>query len=84
MDDILEFLNENISNNIGFSSKGIIQLGNFLTVQRKGGDGKHIKIPKTDWQHPGNQLQFKFSPLKFAHYIEMNKSIKFCKIDYKF
>lgn len=84
MNDILEFLNENISDNISFSNKGIIKLGDFLSVQRKGGNGKHITIPKTDWQHPGNQLQFKFSPLKFAGYIKENKSIEFCKIDYKF
>jgi hypothetical protein len=84
MNDVLEFLNENISDNISFSNKGIIKLGDFLSVQRKGGNGKHIKIPKTDWKHPGNQLQFKFSPLKFDEYIVKNKSIDFCKIDYKF
>ena len=84
MNDVLEFLNENISNDISFSNKGIIKLGDFLSVQRKGGNGKHITIPKTDWQHPGNQLQFKFSPLKFADYIEENKSIEFCKIRYLF
>lgn len=84
MNDVLEFLYENISDNISFSNKGIIKLGDFLSVQRKGGNGKHITIPKTDWQHPGNQLQFKFSPLKFSDYIEKKKPIPFCKIDYKF
>jgi len=84
MNDVLEFLNGNITNNITFSNKGIIKLGDFLSIQRKGGNGKHISIPKTDWNHPGNQLQFKFSPLKFAVHIEKNKSIDFCKIEYKF
>jgi len=84
MSDVLEFLNGNISNSISFSNKGIIKLGDFLSIQRKGGNGKHIKIPKTDWLHPGNQLQFKFSPLKFADYIEKNESIDFCKLNYKF
>lgn len=84
MSDVLEFLNGNITDNITFSNKGIIKLGDFLSIQRKGGNGKHIKIPKKDWQHPGNQLQFKFSPLKFTTHIEKNKSIEFCKIDYKF
>jgi len=82
MDDVIEFLFNNAKNNIGFTNKGIIKIGDFITIQRKGGDGKHIKIPKTDWRHPGNQLQFKFSPLVFAEYIEKTKAIKFCTIDY--
>ncbi|MEM2203598.1 MAG: hypothetical protein QXI22_04490, partial [Sulfolobales archaeon] len=56
MDDVLNFLYNN-ARNIGFSDKGIIKLGDFITIQRKGCDGKHVTIPKTDWNHPGNQLQ---------------------------
>lgn len=82
MDDVIKFLIENTKNNIKFTEKGIIRLGDFITVQRKGGDGKHIAIPKTDWRHPGNELQFKFSPLKFAEYIESTKVIELCTIDY--
>lgn len=82
MDDVIKFLIENAKNNINFTEKGIIRLGDFITVQRKGGDGKHIAIPKTDWRHPGNELQFKFSPLKFAEYIESTKVIELCTIDY--
>ena len=82
MDDVIVFLFNNAKDNIGFTNKGIIKIGDFITVQRKGGDGKHIKLPKTDWRHPGNQLQFKFSPLVFAEYIEKTKAIKFCTIDY--
>jgi len=82
MDDVIEFLIENATNNICFTEKGIIRLGEFITIQRKGGDGRHITIPKTDWRHPGNQLQFKFSPLKFAEYVESTNVIEFCAINY--
>ena len=80
MEEVINFLVKNIRNNISFSSKGIIRLGDFITVQRKGGDSSKIIIPKTNWKHPGNQLQFKFSPLKFAEYIEENKNIKICNV----
>lgn len=80
MDDVINFLFENASNNITFTKKGIIRLGDFITVQRKGGDGKHVSLPKTDWKHPGNQLQFKFSPLKFSEHVENTGCIKFCII----
>lgn len=82
MDDVLNFLYENANNNINFSNKGIIKLGDFITVQRKGGNGRHITIPKTDWEHPGNQLQFKFSPLNFVEFILKTNAIKFCTIEY--
>ncbi|MGB9831659.1 MAG: hypothetical protein ACPLSP_06285 [Fervidicoccus fontis] len=82
MDEVIDFLIKNASDNISFTEKGIVKLGDFVTIQRKGGNGKHITIPKTDWNHPGNQLQFKFSPLKFAEYIESTKAIDFCVIDY--
>jgi len=82
MEDTLNFLSRNAYGNISFTDKGIIRLGGFVTVQRKGGDGKHITIPKTDWKHPGNQLQLKFSPLKFAEHCEKTNVIKFCTIEY--
>ncbi|MGC9107284.1 MAG: hypothetical protein ACP5IE_03720 [Infirmifilum sp.] len=82
MDDVIRFLIENALNNLHFTEKGIIKLGEFISIQRKGGDGKHITIPKTDWSHPGNQLQFKFSPLKFAEYVESARAIDFCAINY--
>ena len=81
MNDVIEFLIKNASNNISFSEKGIIYIGDFIRIQRKGGNGKHIKISKTNWNHPGNQLQFKFSPLKFAEYIESTRAIDFCTIN---
>jgi hypothetical protein len=82
MDDVIKFVIEDAENNVGFTKKGIIKLGRFVTIQRKGGDSVTIKIPKTDWKHPGNQLQFKFSPLKFAQSVESEQAIKFCVINY--
>lgn len=82
LNEVIGCLYKNISNNIKFSNKGIIRLGDFITIQRKGGNGKHIKVSKTDWSHPGNQLQFKFSPLRFAEYVVKEKVIKFCLIEY--
>jgi len=81
MEEVINFVVKNAQNNISFSSKGIIKLGDFITVQRKSGDSSKIIISKTDWKHPGNQLQFKFSPLMFAEYVEENKDIKMCSIE---
>jgi len=80
MEEVTNFLVENTRGNISFSPKGIMKLGNFITMQRKSGNSFKITIPKTSWDHPGNQLQFKFSPLRFAEYIEENKSIKMCSV----
>jgi hypothetical protein len=76
IEDVIRFLMKNAFN-ISFSKKGIIKLGDFITIQRKSGDGRHIKIPKTEWSHPGNELQFKFSPIKFAEYVKDTKIIPF-------
>ena len=83
MKDVLAFLFTNIRNNITFSKKGIVYVGDFISIQRKGGNSKHVKIPKTNYAHPGNDLQFKFSPLKFAYYIEKFNNIEYCILDYK-
>jgi hypothetical protein len=82
MDEAIDFLCKNASNNVRFTDKGIVLLGDFISVQRKGGNGKHVKIPKTDWKHPGNQLQFKTSPITFAEHAETTKALKFGVIDY--
>ena len=82
MSEVICFLLKNAKNRICFSKKGIIKIGDFITVQRKGGNGSQIKISKTDWNHPGNQLQFKFSPLRFVEYIEETGEVKFSIIDY--
>jgi hypothetical protein len=82
INDVIEFIIKDAENNISFTKKGIIKLGRFVTIQRKGGNSEAIKIPKTDWEHPGNQLQFKFSPLKFAQDVKSKQAIKFCVIRY--
>jgi hypothetical protein len=80
MKDVINFLIRDIENNITFSSKGIIKLGNFITAQRKGGDSSKIRSPKTRWEHPGNQLQFKFSPLKFVNHMKKYNCLNFQSI----
>jgi len=60
---------------IAVSKMGIIKIGEFLTMQRKSGNGKHIKIPKTNPRHPGNQIQFKLKPLSLLK-IKSFKKIK--------
>ena len=82
MEEVVSFLIKNATDNICFSLKGIVYLGDFISIQRKSGDGKHIIIPKTDLKHPGNQLQFKFSPLEFAEHIENTGTIHFFKLNH--
>jgi len=77
IEDTINFLLANIRNNIRFSTKGIIKLGDFITVQRKSGNSSKVKKPKTDWKHPGNQLQFKISPIKLTEYLVKNNVINF-------
>ncbi len=45
------------------SDKGLIQIGNLITIKRKGGNGSHIKLDKDDPNHPGNNIQFQIKPL---------------------
>ena len=51
---------------LSFSKKGIIKIGDYLTLQRKGGDSNYIKLPKNHINHPSNQLQFKMKVLSFT------------------
>ena len=71
--DVISFF---IKQPISFSNEGIIKIGKYITIQRKGGNGSRIKKPKTDPTHPGNQLQFKFKPLEFMN--EARKSMINC------
>jgi hypothetical protein len=63
--DLGEVIEYFAKSEITFSNKGIIKIGEFITIQRKGGNRSHIRMKKTDLRHPGNQLQFKFKPLEF-------------------
>ncbi len=50
---------------ITFSKHGVVNFGRYITLQRKGGNGHHIIIDKSNPKHPGNQLQFKMKILTF-------------------
>lgn len=68
--DIIQYLS---SKTIGTSKKGVIQIGNYLTLQRKGGDGNTTKPPKGTPGHPSNQLQFKIKPLTIIEQVRHYK-----------
>ena len=56
MKDLLD----NLDYEVTVSGRGVIKIGRFITIQRKGGNGIHsIHIPKTSLAHPGNNLQVK-------------------------
>ena len=51
---------DNLDYEVTISGRGVIKIGQFITIQRKGGNGVHsIHIPKTSLAHPGNNLQVK-------------------------
>lgn len=65
--DIDELI-ENISKlGISFSKNGVVKFGEFITLQRKGGNGDKLHLPKSDSRHPGNQLQFKMKIIDFVN-----------------
>lgn len=56
MKDVLD----NLDYEVSISRRGIIKIGQYITIQRKGGNGVHsVHIPKTSLGHPGNNLQVK-------------------------
>ena len=80
---LIDFIIENYS--IDFSRKGIIiiKVKNkpLITIQRKGGNGKHVKrYRKTDWEHPGNQLQFKIKPILLVELIKNYYNSIICEL----
>lgn len=60
VDDIIQSLKQE---QFTTTSKGVIKIGESLSLQRKGGDGNITNIPKSSPLHPSNQLQFKIKPL---------------------
>lgn len=48
-----------------YTSKGNIVIGECVGFQRKGGNGQHVKVPKTSPEHPGNGVQTKLYIQKF-------------------
>ncbi len=83
IEDIIKFIKKDILNS-GFKFSRVINLGNFLWIQRKAGDGKEVnqKIPKTDPRHPGNQLQVKILPIPLKN--EAIKSLDYCEFEISF
>jgi hypothetical protein len=70
MDEVINFIEKDVSRTgITFGSR--INIGEYIQLQRKGGDGKHVRIRKEDPLHPGNQLQVKLISRKL-----MNDAIK--------
>lgn len=78
VDDIIDILEKNIRER-GIDFDSVIYLGDFMWIQRKGGNGKHVKIPKTDPAHPGNQLQVKIKMPLLVDHIEKNKVAPYCE-----
>lgn len=74
--DMKELL-DNLDCSVSFSSRGIIRIGEYFTIQRKGGNGVHSKdIPKVSLDHPGNNLQVKMNIRKFVLEVEPIASYK--------
>ncbi len=67
MQEVIDFLS---TSDITFSDRGIIRIGKYLTMQRKGGNGVKHTIPKSDPRHPGNQIQFKMKIISFMNDVE--------------
>ncbi len=58
----LNLLLNNLNYKISFSRAGLIQIGEYFKIQRKGGNGVHsLHISKTDLVHPGNNLAVKMN-----------------------
>jgi len=67
MFDIIRYIGQS---NVGITNKGIVTFGDYLSLQRKGGDGNITIPPKTSPLHPSNQLQFKVKPLALVNAIQ--------------
>ena len=65
--DLDEFIFKIAHSKIGFTAKGIVKIGKYITIQRKSGNGVSVKVPKSHPKHPGNQIQFKMKILSFMH-----------------
>jgi hypothetical protein len=63
----MELTLKNLEYDVSISERGIIKIGKYITIQRKGGNGEHsIHIPKTSLAHPGNNLQIKMKVARFV------------------
>lgn len=65
-----DFMN-GIGKEVDYTARGNITIGKCVVLQRKGGNGRHIRIAKTDPKHPCNDIQIKLDVVKF---INMNSN----------
>lgn len=66
IDDIINTLK---AEPFGRTNRGIVTIGNSLSLQRKGGDGNITRVPKDSPLHPSNHLQFKIKPLTIINTV---------------
>lgn len=71
--DVFEYIE---GGKIYTTSYGILMFGDCLSMQRKSGDGRHVKIPKNHPAHPGNHIQFKIKPLSLVNNMPSEKIYK--------
>ena len=67
IEDVITFIK---NQKLTITNRGILNFGKLLTMQKKGGNGVHIKIAKSHPDHPGNQLQFKLKPLSVTENVK--------------
>lgn len=65
-----------VGDDVGFTPKGNITLGTCFVLQRKGGNGMRVNVPKDDPKHPGNDIQIKLDVAKF---LSKHETILLCK-----
>lgn len=78
VDDIINALESNIRQR-GLRFDSVIYLGDYMWIQRKGGNGRHVKKPKTCPDHPGNQLQVKIKVPDLVRWIVNNRLVPYCE-----
>jgi len=65
VDEVIDFIEQDVAD-AGISFGNRIDIGSYIQLQRKAGNGKHVKINKQSPDHPGNQLQVKFLAKSFV------------------
>lgn len=64
-----EIMNTILDSSITVSKKGVLKIGDYLSMQRKGGDGNVVNPPKSSPLHPSNNIQFKIKPLSIIEAV---------------
>lgn len=66
---IEEVINAIVQSPITLTRQGVVRFGDYLSLQRKGGDGNITNPPKSSPLHPSNHLQFKIKPLSIINSV---------------